>query len=94
MCRLALLTLRLRYLDLGWPGPPFWPAVVARFVRISAISASAVAWAYPPEKDDDQKIAQGPRYPSVTIYLTSASVPVAPSADVSSHGRLGGRCSS
>jgi hypothetical protein len=89
------LTLRLRYLDFGWPGPPFWPAVVARFVRISAISASAVACAYPPEIGDDQVSAQAPRSPTGTKSLhTSASVPAAPSADMSSQGRLGGRCSS
>jgi hypothetical protein len=63
------LTLRLRYLDLGWPGPPFWPAVVARFVRISAISASAVACAYPREIGDDQVSAQSPRSNEIVTHL-------------------------
>lgn len=64
------LTLRLRYLDLGWPGAPFWPAVVARFVRISAISASAVACAYPPEIGVDQESAQAPRNPDRDKIVT------------------------
>jgi len=53
---------------------------VARFVRISAISASAVACAYRPEIGDDQVSAQTPRRPNrdkiVTHLCIRASGPI------------------